>query len=128
MCSTVFGLEVLSVLYRGRSGKQLLNNCAVWLLKISYQSIEEGNFNPNDRNISRKNFRYDVYVMQIRLCVVTVALSAYLAVSSPELRIPLCPSPRTICRTPSVLLTILIFVTNRTACLLRHTPWDSPVL
>lgn len=104
----------------------MLNNSAVWLLKILYQSIEEGNFTSNDHNISRKNFRYDVCVVQIWLCMVTVTLSADLAVSSPELRIP--PPPSAICHTRSLLLTTLIFVTNRTACLLRHTPWDSPVL
>jgi hypothetical protein len=113
-----------AVLYWGRSGKQLLDTSALWLLKISYQSIEEGNLTSNDHNISRKNFRYDVCVMQIRLCVVTVALSADLAVSSPELRIP--PPPP--CHMPnSFSFAYNINIRDHTN-LLRHTPSDSPVL
>jgi hypothetical protein len=115
-----------AVLYWGRSGKQLFNNCAVWLLKLLYHSIEEGNFVSNYHNRSRNNFRYDVRVVQIWLCVWS-HLYGWSRCFLARLSI-LSPPPRAICHTRSVLLTILIFVTNRMACLLWHTPWDSPVL
>jgi len=65
-------------------------------------------------------------VMLIWLCVVTFTL--LISLFPHQNFVILSPPQRAVCHTRSALLIILISVTNRTACLLWYTPWDSPVL